>query len=77
LVADSLYDRESGWWLLDPQSTVKFSFGQGDYCGDGKFEYLEHLFRELLMYCCKFTTTHANRKTVVETLDIVPYNGIS
>ena len=35
LVADSLYDRESGWWLLDPQSTVKFSFGQGDYCGDG------------------------------------------
>ena len=31
LLPDSMYDRESGWWLLDPQNTVKFSFSNGGF----------------------------------------------
>jgi hypothetical protein len=25
----SIYDTDSGWWMLEPQNTVKFSFSNG------------------------------------------------
>jgi hypothetical protein len=29
LASKTLFDRDSGWWQLDPQQTVKFSFPNG------------------------------------------------
>lgn len=33
LLPESPWDRECGWWLLDPQRTMKFSFGNGGFGG--------------------------------------------
>lgn len=29
LAPKSMFDRDSGWWLLDPDKTVKFNFNSG------------------------------------------------
>ena len=33
LSPESMFDRDSGWWLLEPQRTVKFSFSNGGFGG--------------------------------------------
>ena len=33
LLPESIFDRDSGWWLLEPQRTVKFSFSNGGFGG--------------------------------------------
>ena len=33
LTPDSMFDKDGGWWLLDPECTVKFSFGNGGLGG--------------------------------------------
>ena len=33
LLPESSWDRECGWWLLDPQKTMKFSFSNGGFGG--------------------------------------------
>ena len=31
LLSDSIFDRDTGWWLLDPERTVKFSFNNSGF----------------------------------------------
>ena len=33
LLPESMFDRDSGWWLLEPNNTMKFSFGNGGLGG--------------------------------------------